>query len=104
MSASTVNTQQTPQMSLLLYIVLGALGALTPLAIDMYLPAMPTIARDFGVNAGAVQITLTAYTAGFAIGQLLHGPLADSFGRRPVMLCGIFLFGIAAMVSATKWY
>ncbi|OEJ11533.1 Bcr/CflA family multidrug efflux MFS transporter [Vibrio cholerae] len=101
MSTSTVNTQQTPQMSLLLYIVLGALGALTPLAIDMYLPAMPTIARDFGVNAGAVQITLTAYTAGFAIGQLLHGPLADSYGRRPVMLCGIFLFGIAAMVSAT---
>ncbi len=101
MSTSTVNTQQTPQMSLLLYIVLGALGAVAPLAIDMYLPAMPTIARDFGVSAGAVQITLTAYTAGFAICQLRQGPLADSYGRRPVMLCGIFLFGIAAMVSAT---
>ncbi|MGC9550812.1 Bcr/CflA family multidrug efflux MFS transporter, partial [Vibrio metoecus] len=50
MSAPTINTPQAPQMSLLLYIVLGALGALTPLAIDMYLPAMPTIARDFGVN------------------------------------------------------
>lgn len=101
MSAANINPQPTPQMSLLLYIVLGALGALTPLAIDMYLPAMPTIARDFGVNAGAVQITLTAYTAGFAFGQLLHGPLADSFGRRPVMLYGIFLFAIAAMISAS---
>jgi DHA1 family bicyclomycin/chloramphenicol resistance-like MFS transporter len=84
-----------------MFIVLGAIGALTPLAIDMYLPAMPAIAKDLGVSAGAVQITLTAYTAGFAIGQLLHGPLADSYGRRPVMLVGIALFAIASIVSAT---
>ncbi|MBF4217047.1 Bcr/CflA family drug resistance efflux transporter [Vibrio anguillarum] len=77
------------------------MGALTPLAIDMYLPAMPAIAKDLGVSAGAVQMTLTAYTAGFAIGQLLHGPLADSYGRRPVLLIGVLLFGIAATVSAT---
>lgn len=92
---------EAPQLGLLLFFVLGAIGALTPLAIDMYLPAMPSIARDLGVDAGAVQITLTAYTAGFALGQLLHGPLADSFGRRPVLLIGIVLFGIAAVVSAT---
>nr|WP_052190334.1 Bcr/CflA family multidrug efflux MFS transporter [Vibrio sp. ZOR0018] len=88
-------------MSFLLFLVLGAIGALTPLAIDMYLPAMPAIAKDLGVSAGAVQMTLTAYTAGFAIGQLLHGPLADSYGRRPVLLIGVLLFGIAATVSAT---
>jgi len=91
----------TSKISFLLFIVLGAIGALTPLAIDMYLPAMPAIAKDLGVSAGAVQVTLTAYTAGFAIGQLLHGPLADSYGRRPVMLVGIFLFAVAAVVSAT---
>ncbi|WGY47108.1 Bcr/CflA family multidrug efflux MFS transporter [Vibrio sp. ABG19] len=89
------------KIGFVLFIVLGAIGALTPLAIDMYLPAMPAIAQDLGTTAGQVQITLTAYTAGFAIGQLLHGPLADSYGRRPVMLGGIFLFAVAAMVSAT---
>lgn len=91
----------TPQLGLLLFLVLGAIGALTPLAIDMYLPAMPTIAKDLGVTAGEVQITLTAYTLGFALGQLLHGPLADSFGRRPVLLIGVFFFAVASIVSAT---
>ncbi len=90
-----------PKLNFFLFLVLGAIGALTPLAIDMYLPAMPSIAKDLGVGAGEVQITLTAYTMGFAIGQLIHGPLADSFGRRPVLLLGVLFFGIAAMVSAT---
>lgn len=90
----------TPQLGFLLFAVLGAIGALTPLAIDMYLPAMPEIARDLGVSAGDVQITLTAYTAGFAIGQLVHGPLADSYGRKPILLLGVLLFGIAALVCA----
>ncbi len=57
--------------------------------------------KDLGVAPGAVQITLTAYTAGFAIGQLIHGPLADSFGRRPVLILGVLFFGLAAVVSAT---
>ncbi|ADT86878.1 Bcr/CflA family multidrug efflux MFS transporter [Vibrio sp. Vb2880] len=102
MTSNTASPQHdASKLGFLLFVVLGAIGALTPLAIDMYLPAMPAIARDLGASAGAVQITLTAYTAGFAIGQLLHGPLADSYGRRPVMLCGILLFAIASMVSAT---
>ncbi|MDN3698489.1 Bcr/CflA family multidrug efflux MFS transporter [Vibrio sp. 03-59-1] len=98
---TSVNPNEPPKLGLLLFLILGAIGALTPLAIDMYLPAMPTIAKDLGVSAGAVQITLTAYTAGFAFGQLLHGPLADSFGRRPVLIIGVLFFGIAAVVSAT---
>ncbi|MGF1749639.1 Bcr/CflA family multidrug efflux MFS transporter [Vibrio cionasavignyae] len=101
MSSESRTQPDIPKLGLLLFLVLGAIGALTPLAIDMYLPAMPTIAKDFGVNAGAVQITLTVYTAGFALGQLLHGPLADSFGRRPILLFGVFFFGIASAVSAT---
>ncbi|GAA5647548.1 MULTISPECIES: Bcr/CflA family multidrug efflux MFS transporter [Vibrio] len=100
MSEKTAQTQSTPHISFLLFVVLGAIGALTPLAIDMYLPAMPEIARDLGVTAGEVQITLTAYTAGFAIGQLIHGPLADSYGRKPVLFLGVLFFGIAAFVSA----
>jgi DHA1 family bicyclomycin/chloramphenicol resistance-like MFS transporter len=86
---------------LLFFIILGAIGAITPLAIDMYLPAMPVIAKDLGVSAGSVQMTLTAYTTGFAIGQLLHGPLSDSYGRRPIMLIGIFLFGIGSLICAS---
>ncbi len=96
-----MSTRQAPQLGWVLFFVLGAIGALTPLAIDMYLPAMPSIAKDLGVTAGEVQITLTAYTAGFAIGQLLHGPLADSYGRRPVLIIGVLFFAIASMVSAT---
>ncbi|WP_114784720.1 Bcr/CflA family multidrug efflux MFS transporter [Vibrio tetraodonis] len=84
----------------LLFFVLGAVGALTPLAIDMYLPAMPNLASDLGVAEGSVQITLTVYTAGFAIGQLIQGPLADSCGRRPVLIIGVALFAVASVMSA----
>ncbi|NRF30851.1 Bcr/CflA family multidrug efflux MFS transporter [Vibrio coralliilyticus] len=101
MSDTALEQTKAPQITFLLFLVLGAIGALTPLAIDMYLPAMPTIARDLGVADGAVQITLTAYTAGFAIGQLIHGPLADSYGRRPVLILGVLFFGLASVVSAT---
>lgn len=76
------NDKQTPSISLLLLIILGAIGAVTPLAIDMYLPAMPVIADNLGVSDGLVQMTLTAYMAGFAIGQLLHGPLSDTFSTQ----------------------
>ena len=66
----------------------------------MYLPAMPNLARDLGVAEGSVQITLTVYTAGFAIGQLIQGPLADSYGRRPVLIIGVALFAVASVMSA----
>lgn len=88
------------QLTLLLIFVLGAIAALTPFAIDMYLSAMPEIAKDLGVSPGQVQKTLAAYTAGFAIGQLIHGPISDSYGRRPILIVGISLFLIGAIVSA----
>ena len=91
---------QATKLSFLLIVILGAISALTPIAIDMYLPAMPSIAKEFGVSGGDIQITLTAYMAGFAIGQLLHGPLADSFGRKPVLLIGTLCFALASICSA----
>lgn len=81
MTTNAINPPQQ-QLTFLLILVLGAIAALTPLAIDMYLPAMPEIARDLAVTPGQVQTTLAAYTAGFAIGQLIHGPISDSYGRR----------------------
>lgn len=88
-------------MTWLIYLILGAIGALTPLAIDMYVPAMPDIAKDLAANTGAVQLSLTAYGAGFSIGQLFHGPVSDSYGRRPVLILGVFFFAISALLSAT---
>lgn len=96
-----MSSSNSTQLSLLMFIILGAIGALTPLAIDMYLPAMPSIAKELGVDPGSVQITLTTYTAGFAIGQLLHGPLSDSYGRKPVLIIGILFFAIGSIVCAT---
>ncbi|CAH0533389.1 Bicyclomycin resistance protein [Vibrio stylophorae] len=85
-----------------LIVILGAIAALTPLAIDMYLPAMPTIARDLMVDESLVQGTLSVYVLGFALGQLIHGPISDSFGRRPVLLIGVLSFAIAATVCASS--
>ncbi|HYD98824.1 MAG TPA: multidrug effflux MFS transporter [Alphaproteobacteria bacterium] len=83
-----------------LILVLGALAALGPLAIDMYLPAFPTLARHFGVEPGAVQATLSAYFAGLAIGQAFCGPLADRFGRKGPLLAGLALFALASAAAA----
>jgi len=91
---------QATKLSFLLIVILGAISALTPIAIDMYLPAMPSIAKEFAVSAGDIQFTLTAYMAGYAVGQLLHGPLADSFGRKPVLLIGTLAFALASIFSA----
>ncbi len=68
-------------------IVLGALTALGPFTIDLYLPAFPQVESDLGVSTAAIQLTLTATTIGFAFGQLLVGPWSDAVGRRlPLIL------------------
>lgn len=78
--------QQNRTSHLGLIFILGLLSMLMPLAIDMYLPSMPVIAAQFGVESGSVQMTLSAYMLGFAFGQLFYGPMSDSIGRKPVIL------------------
>ncbi|WP_273876384.1 MFS transporter, partial [Serratia marcescens] len=68
--------------------------------IDMYLPSMPVIAAQFGVESGSVQMTLSAYMLGFAFGQLFYGPMSDSIGRKPVILWGTLIFAIAGCACA----
>lgn len=83
-----------------LIFILGLLSMLTPFAIDMYLPALPAlpvIAKEFGVEPGQVQMTLNAYIMGFAIGQLFYGPMEDSLGRKPVILGGTLVFMLAGV-------
>jgi DHA1 family bicyclomycin/chloramphenicol resistance-like MFS transporter len=78
-------------------LMLGSLIAFAPLSIDMYLPGLPEIAREFAVSGGVAQYTLAAYFVGMAIGQLLYGPLADRFGRKPPLYFGMALYTVASL-------
>ena len=80
--------------------ILGALAAFAPLAIDMYLPAFPTLARVFATDEGRVQTTLAAFFLAFALGQAFWGPIADRYGRRKPLQVGLVLF-IASSVACT---
>ena len=70
------------------------------MAIDMYLPALPQIGADFNAGTDQVQFTLSIYLIGFALAQLVCGPLADRFGRKPVMIGGMLLFALASIGCA----
>src|SRR5690606_21262285 len=87
-------------MTLRLLLILGGLSAFGPLAIDLYLPAFPAIAQSFATDSEHVQLSLSAYFIGLALGQLFYGPLADRFGRRPPLLFGIGLFTVASVACA----
>ena len=76
--------------------LLACLGMLGPFSIDTYLPAFTGIAKSVGATPVEMQQTLSAYLFGFAIMNLFHGALSDSFGRRPVVLWGIALFTVAS--------
>ena len=76
----------------------GGLLALGPLSLDMYIPALPGMAASLGTTASHVQLTISVYLIGFAIGQLIYGPLADRYGRRPALMGGLALFGLASIV------
>lgn len=76
--------------------MLGALVALGPLAIDTYLPALPTMAQDFGVRIHAVELSVSVYVIGVALGQWLGGPLSDHFGRKPVAYVGLSVFFVCS--------
>ncbi|GAA0792869.1 MULTISPECIES: multidrug effflux MFS transporter [Pseudomonadati] len=73
---------------------------LSPLAIDIYLPSMPTMALEYGVSDSQVQSTLVLFLFAMGLGQILIGPLADRFGRRPIALFGIVLYGISSLLGA----
>ena len=79
-----------------LTLVLGAVMALGPLALDMYLPALPTLEAEFAASTARVQHTVSAYLLGMGIGQLAMGPLTDRFGRKPPLLGGLCLFLLAS--------
>ncbi len=87
-------------MNLRIILILGALSAFAPLAIDFYLPGFPAMATAFATDEKHIQLTLAVYFGGLAIGQLIYGPLADRFGRRGPLLSGVTLFTLASFACA----
>jgi DHA1 family bicyclomycin/chloramphenicol resistance-like MFS transporter len=78
----------------------GLLTVFTPIAVDLYMPAFPAMAREFGTPISAVEHSLAAYFLGIAIGQAVIGPLSDRFGRRVPLLLGMGLYALGAAACA----
>ena len=81
-------------------VLLTVLIALPRVTLDMHLPALPAMADDFQTSDSQLQLTLTLYALGSAISLLVSGPLTDRFGRRPVLLAGLFLYVLATAACA----
>lgn len=80
-------------------LLLALLTALSPFAIDTYMPALPVMSNYFGVPINLLEITITLYFLGVAVGQIIGGPLSDSFGRKKVAVIGLFLFAATSILS-----
>nr|WP_229675750.1 Bcr/CflA family multidrug efflux MFS transporter [Saccharibacillus kuerlensis] len=81
-------------------LILGALSAFGPLSIDMYLPALPTLAENLETTASLAQLSLTACLLGLALGQLIAGPLSDIQGRRKPLIIALVLYTLASLACA----
>ncbi len=79
---------------------LGAIFSLAPLAIDMYLPALPTMAENFGTHIDSMEATVSIFLLGYALSQLILGPVSDMVGRAPVLNGGLILFAISSLMVA----
>lgn len=81
-------------------IILGALTALAPLSIDMYLPGFPAMTAELGAPRGGAELTLAGYFIGMAVGQLFWGPLSDRFGRKAPLYVALGLYALASLACA----
>ncbi|WP_462176733.1 multidrug effflux MFS transporter [Pseudoalteromonas gelatinilytica] len=88
--------QSRQHKNLSLLFILGLLVIFSPLAIDIYLPAFPTIAEQFNASEKQIQQTVAIFMLTVGLGQLIAGPLADKFGRKPVAITGVTIYGLAA--------
>jgi DHA1 family bicyclomycin/chloramphenicol resistance-like MFS transporter len=87
----------TKQRYFFTVLILGALTALGPFSIDMYLPGFPAIAQSFNVTTARVSLSLSSFFVGISVGQLLYGPLLDRFGRKRPLYVGLILYIIASI-------
>jgi DHA1 family bicyclomycin/chloramphenicol resistance-like MFS transporter len=91
MSAPPVRTQPS-------VFILVAMSALGPIALNIFLPSMPGLAKELAVDYGTVQLTLTFFLIGLGVAQLVYGPISDRWGRRPVLLWGLGIYCIGSLV------
>jgi MFS transporter, DHA1 family, multidrug resistance protein len=87
--------------SFALTVLLALLTGIGPLSTDMYVPSLPAIGSALHASTEQVQLTISSYLIGFATGQILYGPISDRFGRKPVMMAALVLYGIGSIVCAT---
>ncbi|HEY0606324.1 MAG TPA: multidrug effflux MFS transporter [Herpetosiphonaceae bacterium] len=91
--------QRTPSYRRLAFVI-GALSAFGPLSMDMYLPSLPALSSELGASASQGQLTLTACLVGLALGQVVAGPLSDTWGRRRPLLVGLVMYTVASLLCA----
>jgi DHA1 family bicyclomycin/chloramphenicol resistance-like MFS transporter len=93
--ASTAGAEAPPP----LWLLIGA-AALGPSALNIFVPALPGLIAAFASDIATVNLALSLYLVTFAVAQLAYGPISDRYGRRPTLLCGIALFGVASLLCA----
>ncbi|WP_417602619.1 multidrug effflux MFS transporter [Owenweeksia hongkongensis] len=90
----------TKRQQNIIILILGAIAALGPFSIDMYLPGFSAIAKDLNTDVASVGLTLTSYFIGISVGQLIYGPLVDRYGRKKPLLIGLSIYLVAALGCA----
>jgi DHA1 family bicyclomycin/chloramphenicol resistance-like MFS transporter len=90
----------TGKQHFILILILGALATISPFSIDMYLPGFPAIANDLHTGIHVVQLSLTSYFIGIAVGQVLYGPLLDRFGRKAPLYAGLVVYVLISLGCA----
>ncbi|WP_431879834.1 Bcr/CflA family multidrug efflux MFS transporter [Amycolatopsis sacchari] len=101
-TASTTATAPAAPKTLRYALILGGLSAFAPLSIDMYLPALPRMADDLHSADATLQLTLTAFIVGLAVGQLVLGPISDAVGRRKPLLAGLAVYAVSSVLCAVS--
>ncbi len=96
------NALQSKTISKTLILTLATVFAISPFAIDTYLPAMPNMAEAMQVDISMVSVTVSLYILGMAAGQLIGGPLSDQKGRRFVMILGLLIFAAGSVLLTTS--
>lgn len=82
------------------FAILVAMSAVGPMALNIFIPSMPGLQKEFGIPYGTAQLTLTLFLIGMAVCQLIYGPLSDRVGRRPMLLGGFAVFVVASILAA----
>lgn len=97
MTHAAAIAMRSKSQNFLLVLTLGVLNALTPFTIDLYLPAFPQIAHELHTTAARMSLTVSLYFVGFALGQVLYGPLLDRYGRKPPIYVGLAVYVLASI-------